>query len=102
VIAGAAANTSSNVRSTQSALSSTTAVPYATISLIVWPISAESNHHDCVHLHEFRVLHQTIHGVAACLFEQLRVLADLTRNKRAQPAMMLPPRPRLRTTTPNT
>jgi hypothetical protein len=43
VTASAAANTSSTVRSTQSALSSTAAVPYATISLIVWPISAESN-----------------------------------------------------------
>ena len=45
----------------------------------------EAHHHDSVRLHETRVFHQAIHGVAARLLEELRVLGDLAPDERAQP-----------------
>src|SRR6185437_2195509 len=86
------------------AFSITTAVPYATISLMVWPISDESK----------RII-TTAFAPIACAFCTIRSVAwrrasssiwvyslisppTIERN----PAITLPPMPRLRTTRPNT
>src|SRR6185437_8025833 len=86
------------------AFSSTTAVPYATISLMVCPISAESNRIMTIALACMREAFLTIRSTAwrrassrSCVYSVISPPAS-----ERSPAMMLPPRPRLRTTTPNT
>src|SRR6185369_14761827 len=84
--------------------SSTTAVPYATISLIVWPISEESKRIITMPFACMILAFLTIRSTAwrrassrSCVYS---VISPPTSDRR--PAMMFPPSPRLRTTTPNT
>src|SRR6185312_6071141 len=86
------------------AFSSTTAVPYATISLMVCPISAESNRIMMMALACMSAAFLTMRSTAwrrassrSCVYSVISPPAS-----ERSPAMMLPPRPRLRTTTPNT
>src|SRR6202521_4899203 len=84
--------------------STTAAVPYATISLIVVPISEESY---CIRTTAFApiaVAFWTIRSTA-CRRASSRSSVYSTISpppSERNPAMMLPPRPRLRTTSPNT
>src|ERR1700694_3854999 len=80
------------------------AVPYATTSAIVWPSSEESNRIMTTALAPIARAFSTIRSMA-CRRVSSTILVYSTISPPAidrRPAMMLPPRPRLRTTTPKT